>query len=85
MNEVTPINFVARVVEAGNQQRDDLQPESVGVQAANRVEDRFEAPAELAVVTVVEALEIDFVQIDPRPQVSPSTLRRPVAVRHDSR
>ena len=39
--------------------------------------------AELAVVAVVEALEIDFVEIDPRAQVF-EHLRRPVAVRHEA-
>ena len=78
-----PRQLVARVVEAGNQQRDDLDPEAHRVQAADRVEDRLEAAAELAVVAIVEALEIDLVEIDPRPQVL-EHLRRAVAVRHEA-
>ena len=55
MNAGQPIDLVARVVEAGNQQRDDLQPEPERVNAADRVEDRLEAAAELPVVPIVEA------------------------------
>ena len=42
-----------------------------------------EPAAELAVVAVVEALEIDLVEIDPRPQVL-EHLRRAVAVRDEA-
>ena len=75
--------FVARVVEPGNQQRDDLDPEVHRVQPPDGVENRREPSAELAVVAIVEALEIDFVEIDPRPQVL-EHLRRAVAVRHEA-
>ena len=38
-----PLELVARVVEAGNQQRDDLDPEAHRVQPADRVENRLRA------------------------------------------
>src|SRR5207249_11999369 len=76
-----PLKLVARVVEPGNQQRDDLHPEAHRGQPADRIEDRREPASELAVMAIVEALEIDLVEIDPRPQVF-EYLRRPVAVRH---
>ena len=39
-----PLQFVVGVVEAGNEQRNDLQPEAHRVQAADGVEDRLQAP-----------------------------------------
>ncbi len=80
MNSVRRVELVARVVEARNQQRDDFDPEPHLVQSPDRVENGLEPPAEFAVVAVVEALEIDFVEIDPRADVL-EHLRRAVAVR----
>ena len=71
------------VVESGNQQRDDLHPDAGSVQPRDRVEDWLQPSAELAVVPVVEALEIDFVEVDVRPQVLEHA-RRAVAVRDES-
>ena len=82
-NAVRREQLVARVVEARDEQRDDLHPDAHRVQAADRVEDRLEPSAELAIVAIVEALEIDLVEIDPRPQVF-EDLRRAVAVRHEA-
>ena len=70
-----------RVVEARDDQRDDLEPEPHAVQPLDRLEHRGEHAAELPVVRVVEALEIDLVEIDPRAQVVEHLGRR-VAVRH---
>ena len=42
------VELGARVVEAGDQERDDLQPDVDRVETADRVEDRLEAAAELA-------------------------------------
>jgi len=44
------------------------------VQPSNRIEDRIDAAAQLTVVTIVETLEIDLVEIDPRPQVVQNAL-----------
>ena len=74
------VDFVARVVEAGNQQRDDLEPDAHRVQLTDRVENRSDPPAELTIVAIVEALEIDLVEIDPRPQI----FRAPAACRFRS-
>src|SRR5258708_3675661 len=47
--------------------------------AADAVEDGTDAAAEFVVVTVVEAFEIDFVQIEPGAQIF-ENLRRTVAI-----
>ena len=57
--------FVGRVVEAGDQERDDFQPEAHVMNAADAVEDGGDASAEFVVVAVVETLEVDFVEIEP--------------------
>ena len=75
--------FALAVVEAGHEQRDDLHPHAGIVQPLDRVEDRLQPSAELAVVPVVEALEIDLVEIDVRPQVLEHA-RRAVAVRDEA-
>ena len=51
------------------------------MEGADRVQDRLDAAAELTVVPVVKALEIDLVEIDPRSDVIQHA-RRAVAVRH---
>ena len=73
-----------RVVEAGDEERHDLEPDAHAVQPSNGVEDGLEAAAELTIVAIVEALEIDLVEIDPRAQVL-EHLRRAVAVGHERR
>ncbi len=73
--------FVVAVVEAGNEQGYDLQPQTHLVQTADGVEDRLQASAELVIVAIVEALEVHFVEIDPRMEIL-QDLRRPVAVRN---
>src|SRR4051812_4656680 len=61
-------DLIVRVVESWNQQRDDLQPEADLVNALDGVENWLKASTELAVVRVVEALEVDFVQVNVRAQ-----------------
>ena len=78
-----PLQFIVGVVEAGNQQRDDLDPEAHFVQAANGVEDGLQAATQLAIVAVVEALQIDFVEVEPWAQVF-EHLRSAVAVGDES-
>src|SRR5438132_8669863 len=46
------------IVEAGNDQRDDLYPDSALLESANGVEHRLECAAEVAVVRVAESFEI---------------------------
>jgi len=53
--------FVVAVVKAGNEQGDDLEPDAHFVKTSNSIEDRLETSAELAIVMIVEALEIDFI------------------------
>src|ERR1700721_2686088 len=48
------------------------------MQRANGVEDGLEASAELAIVAIVETLEIDFVEVDPGVEIF-EDLRRAVA------
>ena len=69
MKRREPPQFVLGVVEARDEQRHDLQPDPHLVQAADGRQDRFDAAAQLPVVPVVEALEIDFVEVDPGPDV----------------
>src|SRR5205814_2073933 len=69
------------VVEAGNDERHDLRPDAALLQPLDRVEYRLQYAAEIAVVAVVESLEVDLVQIDVRRDVV-ENLRRAVAVRH---
>ncbi len=75
--------FVVGVVEAGDEQGDDLEPQSHRVDAADAVEDGADAATEFVVVAVVEALQIDFVEIEPRAHVV-ENLRRAVAVGDES-
>ena len=49
------------------------------MQSADGVEDGLEASAELTIVAIVEALEIDFVEVDPGMEIV-EDLRRAVAV-----
>ena len=83
MNSVSRVISSRELLKPGNEQRHDLDPEVHRVQPADRVEDRLQPPAELTVVPVVEALEIDLVEIDPRPQIL-EHCRRAVAVRHEA-
>jgi hypothetical protein len=73
--------FVVAVVEAGNEQGDDLQPHAHLVQTADGVEDRLQASAEFAIVAIIEALEVHLVEIDPGMEIL-EHLRRAVAVRN---
>src|SRR5262249_50312741 len=61
-----PFELVVRVVEARDEERDDLEPDPHLMERADRVQDRLDAAAELSVMSIVEALEIDLVEIDPR-------------------
>ncbi len=79
-----PLQLVVAVVEAGNQQRDELEPDAHVVQLSDGVENRLKPAAKLAIVAVVEALEVDLVRVDPRPQILEHT-RRAVAVRDEPR
>jgi hypothetical protein len=78
-NSVRRFSSSVGIVEAGNQQRDDFEPQAHGVDAANAFENGADAAAEFVVVAVVEALEIDFVEIEPGAHVF-ENLRRAVAV-----
>ena len=80
-NAVRLPQFVVAVVEAGNEQGDDLQPDAHLVQTADGVEDRLQASAELAIVAIVEALEVHLVEIDPGMEIL-EHLRSSVAIRN---
>jgi len=53
--------FIGGIVEAGNQQGDDLEPESHLINATNAFQDRADTAAEFVIVAIVETLEVDFV------------------------
>ena len=78
-----PFKFVVRIVKARDQQGNNLEPHTHLMQAPDRVQNRADASAQLVVVAIVETLEIDFVEIDPGPNVF-QNLRRAVAVGHKS-
>ena len=61
--------FVGEIVEAGDEEGDDFEPEAHLVNAANAVEDGADASAEFMVVAVVETFEIDFVEIEMRAEI----------------
>src|ERR1019366_6019414 len=75
--------FSVAVIEPWNQERHDFQPDSHLVQAADGVKNRLQTSAKLPIVPIIEALQIHFVQIDPRMQIL-QHLRRPVAIRNES-
>ena len=52
------------------------------MQAANGFENRADAATEFVVMTIVEALEINFIKINPRANVF-EHLWRTVAIRHE--
>ena len=68
------------VVESRDDQRDHLEPEAQAVQTLDRLEHCAQHAAQLPVVLVVEALQIDLVEVDPGTQVV-EHLGRGVAVR----
>src|SRR5262245_27165832 len=57
------------VVEAGDDQRDDLHPDAALVDHADAVQDVLQRAAQRAVVAVVEALQVDLVGPDPGAEV----------------
>src|SRR5229473_3214372 len=61
-----PSQFVAGVVEPGNHQRNDFQPEAHLVQPSNGIQDGLQAPAELTITAVIKALQVHLVKIHPR-------------------
>ena len=71
--------IVGIVAEAGNDERDDLDPEAALLEHLDGVGDVFHHAAELAVVFGVEGFEIDLVRIDVGPDEI-EHLRRAVAV-----
>src|SRR3974390_3415250 len=71
--------FVARAVEARNEQRDDLDPKLHRMEAPNRVEDRLDTASKLAVERRIKALEINLVEVNPWAQVV-EYLRRAVTI-----
>ncbi len=71
------------VIKAGDEQSDDFEPQSHLVNAANAFQDGTDASAEFMVVAIVEALEIDLVEIKPGAQVF-EDLRSAIAVGNES-
>ena len=60
--------FVA-VVEARDDQGDDLQPEPHGVDHLDAIDDVLQLATQRPVVLIAEGLEVDLVQVRPRPDV----------------
>src|SRR4030095_1054981 len=77
-----PAKFLFAVVEAGNEERDDLDPDAGPREPRDGVENWLQPSAQLTVSAIVEALEIDLVKIDMRSQVFEDALGA-VAVRHE--
>src|SRR5262249_22550358 len=76
-------DLVAGIVEARDQQSDDLEPEVHRVQPAYGIENGIDSAAKLAVMTIVEAFEIDLVEVDPWAKV----FEHPwcsIAIRHEA-
>ena len=74
--------LIVAVVEAWDEQGDDLQPHAHLMQSANGVENGLEASAKLAIAMVVETLEVDFVEIDPGMEIV-EHLGSSVAIGHE--
>ena len=72
-------DLLVGVVEAGDQQRHDLEPEPPGVQEPDGVEHGLQHASQLPVALVVEPLEVDLVEVHPRADVV-EDLRGRVAV-----
>src|SRR5438874_487055 len=73
-----------RAVSLRGEPSNDLKPEAHLIQAANGFEDRSDTAAELVVMAIVEALEIDFVEVNPGADVF-EHLWRAIAVRDERR
>ena len=73
--------FRFAVIEAGYKQRHDFDPDARAVQPFDGVEDWREPSAQLAVMTIVEAFEIDLVRVDVRSKIFEDAWCS-VAVRH---
>ncbi len=73
-------DLVIGIIEARNEQRDYLAPEFALVHHLDCVEHVREQPAQLSIVTIIEAFQIDLVKIYPGSYVV-QYFRRGVAVR----
>src|SRR2546425_6367961 len=73
--------FLVAVVESGDDERHDLQPESHGIQPLDRIENILEQSAELTIIPILKTLEIDLVEIHPGSDVL-QDFRRTVPVRY---
>ena len=69
--------FVGGIVEAGDQKRDDFEPETHFVHAANGVEDGADASAEFVIVAIVESSSDRLCRNPPRG----ADIRAPAACR----
>src|ERR1700736_101626 len=57
--------LVFGIIEAGNEQRNNLQPKAHLMQRADSLENWPNASAELVIMAVIETLQINLIQIDP--------------------
>src|SRR5439155_8326182 len=73
--------FLVAVVESGDDERHDLQPESHGIQPLDRIENILEQSAELTIIPILKTLEIDLVEVHPGFDVL-QDFRRTVPVRY---
>ncbi len=69
MNSVNAVSSASESLKPEIEQGHDLDPEPARVERANGVEDRLQPSAQLAVLAVIETLQVDFVEIDPGRQV----------------
>ncbi len=54
-----------RIIEAGHEQGDNLDPEALVEQVPDGIQNRLEPPPELAIGPVVKALQVDLVAVQP--------------------
>jgi len=78
------VQFVAGVVEIGDEQRDDLEPQSHRMNATDAIEDGGDTASEFVIVAIIETLQVDFVEIEPGAYVVENLLGA-VAVGDESR
>ena len=76
---VRPFSSSSESLNPGISKRHDLQPKTHLVQAPDGFENRPDSPAELVIVAIVEALEVNLVEINPRSNIF-QHLGRTVAV-----
>ena len=77
------LDLFGGIVESWNKKSDDLEPKAHFVKCAYGVQNGLESSAELPVMAIIKALQIDLVEVYPRANVI-QNLGRAVPIRHIS-